>query len=162
MIYTNSFGTNTYSLASGGNYYIPNTNAPIVLGNASITLESQTSPDGIIVNGLLQPVGTTYLSSIPNYEYTVIVKGVGSMYFGFNYSGIPNIINTSEECICQVNSCATNPQTGITSDSRITNIREDKTIRVNIDREIMRNSVNYPKFKSYSDYMKYLQGGLKY
>jgi hypothetical protein len=58
------------------------------------------------------------------------------MYFGFNYSEIPNIniIDTPIECICQVNSCSTNPQTGITADSRITNTREDKTIRVNVDR----------------------------
>jgi hypothetical protein len=162
LIYTNSI-SNVYNLASSSNYYISNTNAIVVLGNVSITLESQTSPAGIIINGMLQPVGTTYSASTPNYEYTVIVKGVGSMYFGFNYIGISdNIIDTPEECICQVNSCATNPQTGISENSRITNIKEDKAIRVNVDKEFATKSVIYPKFKSYSDYMKYLQAGLKY
>jgi hypothetical protein len=162
VIYTNSY-TNIYNLASGGNYYIPNTTATILLGSQSISLESQTSPAGIKINGLLQNTDTTFSASTSNYNYTIIVKGVGSMYFGFNYIGIPNnIIETPVECICQVNSCATNPQNGITANSRITNIREDKTIRVSVDREIMRNSIVYPKFKSYSDYMKYLQAGLKY
>lgn len=162
VIYVNSFVTNTYNLASGGNYYIPNITATILLGSQSISLESQTSPAGIIINGTLQPVGTTYSSSTSNYNYVVIVKGVGSMYFGFNYSLVPNIIDTPEECICQVNSCSTNPQTGVTADSRITNTIEGKTIRINVDREFVRHSVVYPKFKSYSDYMKYLQAGLKY
>jgi hypothetical protein len=160
VIYTNSL-TNIYSLASGGNYYIPNDNGTIALGLSPITLEKNTT--GISINNTLQNIGTTYSSSTPLYTYSITVKGVGSMYFGFNYSGIPgNIIDTPEECICQVNSCSTNPQTGVTADSRITNTREDKTIRINVDREFARNAVIYPKFKSYSDYMKYLQGALKY
>jgi len=31
-----------------------------------------------------------------------------------------------------------------------------------IDNEIANNSVIYPKFRSYSDYIKYVQAGLKY
>ena len=160
VIYTNSY-TNIYSLASGANYYIPNTTASLTLGTQSITLESQ-SPQGIIINGLLQAVNTTLTSQTNQYGYTILIKGVGSMYFGFNYTGLPNIIDTPIECICQVHICSTNPQTGITGNSRITNIHEDKIIRTNVDREFARKSVIYPKFKSYSDYMKYLQAGLKY
>jgi hypothetical protein len=159
VIYTNSF-TNVYSLASGGNYYIPNDNAIIALGLQPITLVKTTA--GIIINNALQQTNTTFVGYTSQYTYNIIVKGVGSMYFGFNYSAVPNIIDTPEECICQVNSCSTNPQTGVTADSRITNINEDKTIRINVDREFARHSVVYPKFKSYSDYMKYLQAGLKY
>jgi hypothetical protein len=162
VVYTNSF-TDVYSLASGSNYYIPDGSATLVLGSQPILIESQTSPAGIIINGTLYPIGANYSSANSIYSYTIFVKGVGSMYFGFNYNEIfNNIIDTPEECICQVNSCSTNPQTGITADSRVTNIREDKTIRVNVDREFARNSVIYPKFKSYGDYMKYLQAGLKY
>jgi hypothetical protein len=160
VIYTNSY-TNIYSLASGGTYYIPNTTGSLILGTVPITLESQ-SPQGILINGILQAVGTTFTSQTNQYDYTILIKGIGSMYFGFNYTGLPNIIDTPIECICQVNSCSTNSQTGISSDSRITNMREDKTIRVNVDREFMRNSVIAPKFNSYRDYMKYLQAGLKY
>lgn len=158
-----------YFLASGGNYYIPDRFATLVIGSEYIDLDSQTGPAGIrIYNNIdidvFQPVGTTFTSSVPNYNYSIIVKGVGSMYFGLNYSYFENnnIIVTPEECICEAPVCSTNPQTGISANSRITNIREDKIIRINVDREIMRNSVNYPKFKSYSDYMKYLQAGLKY
>jgi len=84
------------------------------------------------------------------------------MYFGLDIQQAPHIVDSSIECLCQINSCSTNPQTGITADSRITNTKEDKTIRVNVDREFATNSIVYPKFKSYSDYMKYLQGALKY
>jgi hypothetical protein len=160
LIYTNSYD-GSYNLPTG-NYYIPNTAASLIIGPQTTSLQSQTSPAGIIINGSLYAVGTSYSSSNPIYIYRISVNGVGSMYFGFDISGAPNVIDTPEECICQVNSCSTNPQTGITADSRITNMREDKTIRVNVDREFARNSVIAPKFNSYSDYMKYLQGALRH
>jgi hypothetical protein len=85
------------------------------------------------------------------------------MYFGLTITSIPqNIVYPTLECVCQVNSCSTNPQTGIAADSRITNTREDKTIRANVDKQFATHSVGYPKFNSYSEYMKYLQAGLKY
>jgi hypothetical protein len=161
VVYIDSI-SGMYNLASGINYYIPTSSATIILGSESISVESQVSPAGIKVNGVLQPINTTFTSSVPNYTYSIVVKGVGSMYFGFNYTYNGNIIDTPIECICQVGVCSTNPQTGITSDSRITNIREDKIIKVNVDREFATKSVVYPKFKSYSEYIKYLQAGLKY
>jgi hypothetical protein len=155
--YVNSI-TNTYNLPSG-NYYIPNTTSSLIVGPETLSLQSQTSPAGIIINGILYSVGTKYASSNIGYAYTINVKGVGSMYFDFDITGI-----TSDplQCICQVNNYPVNPQTGVTEDSRITNIVQDKTIRSSIDREFAAQSVIYPKFKSYSDYIKYLQGGLKY
>lgn len=160
VTYINSI-TNNYPLSSG-NYYIPNTTGSIIIGPQTISLESQTSPAGIKINGTLYANGTSYSSANSAYSYTIYVKGVGSMYFGLDILGIANTADTPEECICQVNNCSTNPQTGITGDSRITNTIQDKTIRVNVDREFATKSVVYPKFKSYSDYMKYLQAGLKY
>jgi hypothetical protein len=161
LIYTNSYN-GSYNLGSG-NYYIPNTTGSVIIGPQTISLQSQISPAGIIISGLLYIVGTSVSSANSLYSYIISVKGVGSMYFGLELTSISqDIIDTPEECICQINSCSTNPQTGITADSRITNTREDKTIRVNVDREFSTNSVIAPKFKSYSDYMKYLQGALKY
>jgi hypothetical protein len=159
VIYINSYD-GSYILSSG-NYYIPGTTASLITSSHPTSLQSQTGGTaGIIINGTLYSVGSSYLFSNSTYQYTILVKGVGSMYFGFEVSQIPQIIPT--DCICQVNNYSVNPQTGITVDSRITNMREDKVIRINVDNEIANNSVIYPKFKSYSDYMKYLQAGLKY
>ena len=159
--YVNNY-SNIYALPSG-NYYIPNATGSLQMGSQTITLASQTSPDGILINGVLYLVGTTYSASNSTYLYTISVNGVGSMYFGLVAIIVPqNMANNTIECVCQINSCSTNPQTGITADSRITNMVEDKTIRVNVEREFATNSVIYPKFKSYSDYIKYLQAGLKY
>ena len=117
----------------------------------------------MVINGTLYSVGTTFSFSTSGYRYTIRVNGVGSMYFGLDINAIPpTIITSSSQCIYQINSCATNPQTGVTEDSRITNARQDKTIRVNVEREFAVNSIIAPKFNSYSDYMKYLQGALKY
>ena len=161
VIYVNNY-SNTYTLISG-NYYIPNTTGSLNLGSHTLTLASQISPDGILINGILYSIGTIFSESSNLYLYTLSVKGVGSMYFGLVTLLIPQIgVNKSLECLCQINSCSTNPQTGVTEDSRITNMVEDKTIRVNVEREFATNSVIYPKFKSYSDYIKYLQGGLRY
>ena len=156
--YINSI-TNNYELSSG-NYYIPNTSGSLIIGPQTISLQSLET--GIGINGTLYPVNTSYSSANFAYLYTIYVKGVGSMYFGLDIQQAPHIVDSSIECLCQINSCSTNPQTGITADSRITNTKEDKTIRVNVDREFATNSIVYPKFKSYSDYMKYLQGALKY
>jgi hypothetical protein len=149
--------SNTYNLNSG-NYYIPGTNASLVIGSEILTLQSQTSPGGIIINGTLYRVGNSYSSSNSAYTYTINIKGVGSMYFGLSLTSIIN----ANECICQTGIYSTNPQTGISASSRITNIVEDKTIHINIDRELAIPSINAPKIKSYSDYIKYLQGALRY
>jgi hypothetical protein len=159
VIYVNNY-SNTYQLDSGS-YYIPNTSASLSIGSQNVALQSQ-SPAGLVINGTLYPVTTSFSSSTPEYRYAILVKGVGSMYFGLDLTAIiPPSINSSIECICQINSCATNPQTGVTEDSRITNTIQDKTIRVNVDREFAVNSIIAPKFNSYSDYMKYLQGALR-
>ena len=158
IVYVNN--SNTYSLDSGS-YYIPNTTASLSIGSQSIALQSQ-SPTGLVINGTLYSVGTSFSSSTPEYQYIISVNGVGSMYFGLDLTAIiPASVNSSIECICQIDSCATNPQTGISADSRITNTKQDKTIRVNVDREFAVNSIIAPKFNSYSDYMKYLQGALR-
>jgi hypothetical protein len=159
VIYTNSYD-GSYSLSSG-NYYIPGTTASLITGSQTTSLQSQTGgSSGIKINGTLYSVGSSDSFSNYTYLYTILVKGVGSMYFGLDISQIPNI--TTTDCICQVNNYSVNPQTGITADSRITNMREDKVIRINVDNEIANNSVIYPKFRSYSDYIKYVQAGLKY
>jgi hypothetical protein len=162
VIYVDSY-TDTYQLGSGS-YYIPWTTASLSFGSQTVSLESPSPPTGLLINGTLYSVGTTFSFSTPEYRYAILVKGVGSMYFGLDINAIPPTANVSSsiECICQINSCATNPQTGVTEDSRITNARQDKTIRVNVEREFAVNSIIAPKFNSYSDYMKYLQGALKY
>ena len=63
----------------------------------------------------------------------------------YNVTNCNNYISSTE--------CFTNSQTGNTEDSRITNSRDNKTIRVNVDRAYPTN----PKFKTYYEYMKYLQ-----
>ena len=160
VTYINSY-TKIYNINSGS-YYIPDTSGTILIGSQTISLESQLSPPSIIINGILYPIGTSYASSNLEYLYSIFVMGVGSMYFGLDISQIQQTISSLDECICQLNSCSTNPQTGITDNSRITNIKQDKTIRINVDREFATKSVVYPKFKSYSDYIKYVQAGLKY
>jgi hypothetical protein len=162
LVYTGSY-TNVYSLASGGNYYTPDNSITILLGSQSITLIK--SIEGIVINGTFQPVGTTYSSFTPQYTYDISVKGVGSMYFGFSYDQISNSSAAADqaapECACEINNCATKSYTGITANSIITNAVEDKTIRANVNRQFATKSVVYPKFKSYSEYMKYLQAGLR-
>jgi hypothetical protein len=161
ITYVNNY-SGTYALPSG-NYYIPNTTGSLVLGLQSLSLQSQISPGAILINGVPYLVGTAYSSSNTAFSYTISVKGVGSMYFGLIAIPIQqNTATSNAECICQINSCSTNPQTGITSDSRITNIVQNKTIRINVDREFETNAVIYPKFRSYSDYINYIQAGLKY
>jgi hypothetical protein len=161
VTYVNNY-SDTYNLVSG-NYYIPNETGSLQMDAQTITMESQISPDGILINGVLYVVGTTYSASNNTYVYTISVNGVGSMYFGLvTIIVLQSSVQNTIECVCQINSCSTNPQTGITADSRITNMVEDKTIRANVEREFATNSVIYPKFKSYSDYIKYLQAGLKY
>jgi hypothetical protein len=161
VIYINNY-SNTYQLTSGS-YYIPNPSASLSIGSQTVLLQSQPSPTGLLINGTLYSVGTSFSFSTSGYRHTIRVNGVGSMYFGLDTDAIPPTTNVSSsiECICQIDSCATNPQTGVTEDSRITNIRQDKTIRVNVDRQFAVNSIIAPKFNSYSDYMKYLQGALR-
>ena len=159
--YVNSY-TNIYTIPSG-NYYIPNTEGSLKIGGQTLAMQSQLSPDGILINGTLYVINSTYSATNDTFIFTIAVKGVGSMYFGLITIMMPESSATKNaECICNINSCATNPQTGITEDSRITNIVQDKTIRINVDREFATNSVIYPKFNSYRDYINYIQGGLKY
>ena len=161
VTYINSY-TNVYTIPSG-NYYIPNANGSLIIGPQTLVMATQLDPDGILINGTLFLVGTTYTGANSSYTYTIAVKGVGSMYFQLIAMYIPSTNATNNaECVCTINSCATNPQTGITADSRITNIVQDKTIRMNVDREFATNSVMYPKFNSYRDYINYIQGALKY
>jgi len=160
VIYINN-DSGSYTLPSG-NYYTPFSYIALLFGSTSIVLETQGSTDGIFINGVFYPTGSTYSSTNNGFSHTISVKGVGSMYFRLISVPISqSTVNSNAECICQINSCSTNPQTGITADSRITNIVQDKTIRINVDRQIATNSVIYPKFRSYSDYIKYIQAGLK-
>ncbi len=84
--------------------------------------------------------------------------------FTFEQPSQPGQLTLAEQndiCICSETLCANLSYTGVTESSKVTNIKDDKTIAISFNRQQEVNAVRNRSFASFDDYLRYKQASLK-
>ncbi len=76
-------------------------------------------------------------------------------------SGQLTLAEQNDICICSETLCANLSYTGVTESSKVTNIKDDKTIAISFNRQQEVNAVRNRSFASFDDYLRYKQASLK-